>query len=146
MSRVTERITFMLVGAFIAFSAYFIGNFDNTTQAQQDDFVTCDNLLVKESIVVGDLRNFHVTITAKEDSASIGINHHKKGFCGRFLISAAGNSSSFMMSHAEGYDMKNDHVNSVAWIETGESEVVKVLLVDKDGRNLLTTKHPKPMK
>ena len=42
--------------------------------------------------------------------------------------------------------MKNDHVNSVAWIETGESEVVKVLLVDKDGRNLLTTKHPKPIR
>ena len=146
MSRATERIMFMLVGAFIAFFAYSVGNSDNALQAQQGDFVDCDNLLVRESIVVGDLRNFHVTITAKKDSASIGINHNKKGFCGRFLISAAGNSSSFMMSHAEGYDMENNHVNSVAWIETGESEVVKILLVDKDGKNLLTTKYPKPLR
>lgn len=143
MSRATERIMFMLVGAFIAFFAYSVGNFDNALQAQQGDFVDCDNLLVRESIVVGDLRNFHVTITAKNDSASIGINHHKKGFCGRFLISADGNTSSFLMSHAEGYDMENDHVNSVAWVKTSKNEVVEMLLVDKDGKNLLTTKHPK---
>lgn len=138
MTRNTERIVFMLVGTFISFFAYIVGNFDNSLQAQQG-FVTHDNLLVRESIVVGDLRNFHVTLIAKEDSASISINHHKKGFCGRVLISADGGSSSFMMSHAEGYDMENDHVNSVVWIDTSKSEVAKMLLADKNGRNILTT-------
>ena len=144
MSRNAERITFMLVGAFIAFFAYIIGNLDNTLQAQQGGLVTYDNLLVRESIVVGNIRNYHVAITAKEDSASIAINHHKKGFCGRLLISADDSSTGFIMSHAEGYDMENDHVNSVAWIDTSKNEVVKMLLADKNGRNILTTEHPKP--
>ncbi len=137
-SKWNERIAFTLVGAFIAFFAYIVGNFDNNPQAQQS-FATHDNLLVRESIVVGDLRNFHVTLTAKEDSASISINHHKKGFCGRVLISANSKGSSFMISHAEGYDMKNDHVNSVAWIDASNNEIVKMLFADKNGRNILTT-------
>lgn len=43
------------------------------------------------------------------------------------------------MSHAEGYDLENDHVNSVAWIETAESEVANILLADKNGRKEFTT-------
>ena len=138
MNRKVERLIFMLVGAFIAFFAYILGNLDSNLQAQQG-FVTYDNLLVRESIVVGDLRNFHVTLTAKEDSASISINHHKKGFCGRVLISANSDSASLMMSHAEGYHMENDHVNSIVWIDTSNNEIAKILLADKNGRKDLTT-------
>lgn len=75
MSRNTERIMFMLVGAFIAFFAYIIGNFDNDTQAQQDHSPAYDNLLVRESIVIGNLRKYHVAITAKEDSVKCHYKH-----------------------------------------------------------------------
>lgn len=137
MNRNTERIMFILVGALIAFLAYLLGNFDNNLQAQQD-IVTFDNLLVRENLVVGDISNFHVTLKAKEDSASISINHHKKGYCGRVLITASSDNASILMSHAEGLDL-DDPVNGFIWIETAKSEVAKIFLADKNGKKDLTT-------
>ena len=138
MNRKTERIIFMLVGALIAFLAYLLGNFENTLEAQQDNIVTVEKLLVREGIVVGNPESFHLTLIAKEDSASISINHHKKGFCGRVLITATGDNASILMSHAEGIDF-DDPVNGFIWIETDKSEVAKMLLIDKNGKNDLTT-------
>ena len=139
MSRNTERILFTIVGVFIVLFGYILGNFDSAIQAQQDDLPVYDNLLVRESIVIGNIGKHHVAITAKENGATITINHHKKGFCGRVLISADDDGSSIMMSHAEGYDLFNDHVNSVIWMTTDKQEVAKIMLADQKGRKDLTT-------
>lgn len=138
MNRNTERIMFMLGGALIAFLAYLLGNFDNNLQAQEDDIVTVEKLLVRDGIVVGNPQSFHLSLIAKEDSASISINNEKKGYCGRVLITANGDNASILMSHAEGLDL-DDQVNGFIWIETDKSEVAKVLVIDKNGRKDLTT-------
>lgn len=46
-----------------------------------------------------------------------------------------------MISHAEGYDLVNDHVNGLVWITTDKHKVAKILLADQKGRNDLTTEH-----
>ena len=61
MSHNTERILFTIIGVFIVLFGYILGNFDNATQAQKDDFPVYQNLLVTNTLVVGNpFRSGHV--------------------------------------------------------------------------------------
>ena len=53
MNRNTERILFTTIGVLIVMFGYILGNFYSATQAQKDDFPTYENLLVTDTLVVG---------------------------------------------------------------------------------------------
>ena len=88
MNRNTERILFTTIGVLIVMFGYILGNFYSATQAQKDDFPTYENLLVTDTLVVGNPSKHHVEITAKDNTTTISINTAKKGLCGRILITA----------------------------------------------------------
>lgn len=82
MKRTFERISFMLIGAVIAFSAYMLGHFGNSTDAQEDLKVgTYDLLQVKQGILFGETRDkdspVGLIFASKDDdivSISLGVN------------------------------------------------------------------------
>lgn len=59
MKRTFERISFMLIGAFIACVAYMVGTIDGNVKAREyqdpklGNVIECDVLAVKEHIIVG---------------------------------------------------------------------------------------------
>ena len=124
----------MIIGVFIVLFGYILGNFNNITQAQKDDFPVYENLLVTDTLLVGNPSKHYVEITAKDNATSIGINTAKKGLCGRISITADDNGSRIIISHSAGYKL-DDHVNSVIWMSADQNEVANIFLADKKGRN-----------
>ena len=147
MSRRTERIIFMLTGAFIAFFAYIVGNFDNTTQAENnDDLGTYRNLLVVDTLVVGNPKGSHVLIkTDLNGNATISLNsfseHEPNPKGGKVLMTADKNTGgSLMVSHAVGPNPLDD-IKSIIWMTADEKEVANILMFDKDGRSDFNTRN-----
>ena len=146
MSRNTERILFMLVGAFIAFSAYLIGNLDdNTIKAQKnDDIETYRNLLVIDKLVVGNPQGAHALIkTDLNGNATISLNSFSergqtpKG--GKVSMTADKDTGgSLMISHAVGPNALDD-TKSLIWMTANEKEVANILVFDKNGRKDFAT-------
>jgi hypothetical protein len=67
----------MIIGAFIAFFAYIIGSIDSDIKAQdlsgQKKIITCDTLLVKESIAIGNNQKGYILLNTTDDTAAIYI-------------------------------------------------------------------------
>ncbi|MDE0484846.1 MAG: hypothetical protein OXI67_19905 [Candidatus Poribacteria bacterium] len=66
MQRTFERILFMIIGAFIAFLGYMVGNIDGNVNAQDSEKVAeFDTLFVKDGIIVGDETTNSIDILPK---------------------------------------------------------------------------------
>ena len=77
MKRTLERITFMIVGALIAFVAYSIGNMDGGAEAQEGgtkfDRIVCDRIFAREVTAVN-IVGEQITLSNKEGNGGIALN------------------------------------------------------------------------
>ena len=81
MKRTFERIAFMIIGACIACFAYMLGSIDSDVQAQKQDILTCDTLVVRNNIIVGDTEKGAIVLmsNANNDQQTISIGRPEKG-------------------------------------------------------------------
>ena len=145
MPRKLDRIMFMLIGAFIAFFAYMIGNFDNVSEAQKniEDIQTYRDLLVTGNLVIGNPLQNYVKIGVTEKRAAIEINSfnpqlkNQKG--GTVLILADDTTGAVFITHGKG--VKLEELDSLIWMTADKNKTSTITLADKNGRHDFTTQN-----
>ena len=77
MKRTLERIAFMIVGALIAFIAYFIGNMDRSAEAQEVDAkfdkIICDHIFARKVTTVN-IVGEEIMLANKAGNGGIALN------------------------------------------------------------------------
>ncbi len=88
-----ERILFMVIGAVIASFGYLIGEMDSSISAKEyqhprlGTVVECDQLFVRDTILVGDPNKSNITLKANSEISAIVLSHQTISTDSNYIIS-----------------------------------------------------------